>query len=179
MKKINLRLIVDRDKTSVRTEQNRYRIFLNWGLTNSFTNKKKAAIFQTRWNAWINETFFEMNTIYASVLFIYRKSWIVIDRDIETKLTRAFTGLDSQFNKLYRSDYRGADGSFYAFQAIEAISTELTSCITMLIKWRRDKKDYEQIKELELLIRQLTRIVTEIKETADPGELGRQITRKD
>lgn len=179
MKKISLNLIIEKDKAAVRTELKRYRMFLNWGLTNSFTNKKKAAIFESRFNAWINETFYELNNIYAKVMYVSRLAWLVVDRETENKIARAFPIIDTQFNKLYRADFRGADGSYYAFNSIEEISRQLIYCINLLITFRRDKKDWEQIKELEMLIRQLNRISTEIKETADPGELGSQTKRRE
>ena len=178
MKKITLSLIVNPEKNSIRTELNRYRIFLDWGLTNSFTNKKKAAIFQTRYNAWLNDTFYELNFIYSSVLFIYRKSWIFLNNDMESKLSRAFTIIDNQFNKLHKSEYRGSDGSFYAMQSIEALNNQLIYCINLLLKFRKSKRDWENVKELDLLLSQLNRIMLELKETADPGELGRQTKRE-
>lgn len=179
MKKITLKLIEDPDNTSVRMPLNTYRIFLNWQVTNSFTNKKNAAIFQARLNTWVNEIFFEMNFIYASVLYIYRKSWIVIDRDTESKLTQTFTVIDRNLNKLYRSDFHSGDSSFWAFSAIEALSKDLIYCINALKRWRKYKKDWEQIKELDVWLKQLNRIIYEVEEIADPGELGRQIKRRD
>jgi len=178
MKQIKLNIISDGDKTAVRTELKKYRIFLKWGLTNTFTNKKKAAIFQARFNEWINCTFYELNFIYADLLYIYRKNWIVIDRDTESKMINSFKTIDANFNKLYRSDYRGSAGSFWALQAIDFICTDILYCLAVLTEWRRNKKDWEQIKDLDYMAKQINYILNEIEKSADPGELGQQIKRR-
>ena len=97
---------------------------------------------------------------------------------MESKLSRAFTIIDNQFNKLHKSEYRGSDGSFYAMQSIEALNNQLIYCINLLLKFRKSKRDWENVKELDLLLSQLNRIMLELKETADPGELGRQTKRE-
>jgi hypothetical protein len=179
MKKIKLQLIKDKEVNTIRTELKRYRVFLYWGLTNSFTNKKKAAAFQASLNAWINETFQEFNRIYAGIGFLYRVAWPFIDRDLEGRIINIFKDLDREFNKLYRSDHRGGDGAFWAFGAIENIGAEMLAAVALLTAWRRSLRDWESIKELDIIVKQINRILKEIKETADPGELGRQITRRE
>ena len=100
MKKIHLEIIVEKDKSSCYINLNSYRTFLNWGITNCFSDRKKARIFQTRVNTWINDILHETNLIYADVLYYYRKAWMVIDRDTDVKISRCFSLLDTNFNKL-------------------------------------------------------------------------------
>ncbi len=179
MKKIHLEIIVEKDKSSCYINLNSYRTFLNWGITNCFSDRKKARIFQTRVNTWINDILHETNLIYADVLYYYRKAWMVIDRDTEVKISRCFSLLDTNFNKLLKSDYRGADASFYALEAIGKICKDLIYSIDLLIKYRKSRGEYETMKDYNLMVRQLERIISETTEKTDPGELGRQIKRVD
>lgn len=124
-------------------------------------------------------TFIELNYIYSELLFLYRSAWPFIDRETETIIIKLNTTIDLPFNKLSRSDYRGKEGSYYAFSNIEGISADMKDVCTLLIDFSRDRRDWEKIKELEIKVIQINRILKEIQETTDPGELGRQIKRPD
>jgi hypothetical protein len=179
MKKISLQTIHDKQPRTVLTHLNRYRIFLAWGVTNLFKNKKKAAIFQAALNAWVNDTFFELNNIYANLLYQYRRSWIFTSLDLDDRMTSKFRNVETTIHKLFRAEYRGLEGAFYAFESINTLCDDLQACSKELIKYFHDRKDWERIKEINLNVIQLKRILRELTETSDPGSIGEKLRRNE
>ena len=179
MKKISLQSIMDKEQNAILTNIKKYRIFLAWGVTNLFKNKKKAAIYQSSLNEWINDMFYELNSIYANLLYLYRSSWVYTPVGLDSAVNKSFRNIEISIHKLFRSEYRGRNGAFYAFEAIESICNELETCNNELIAYYYFKKDWQQIKELEINARQLKRILRELKETSDPGSLGTKLRRED
>ena len=179
MKKIFLQSVMDKQVDTVRTDLKKYRIFLAWGVTTLFKNKKKATIFQASLNIWINEIFYELNSIYASLFYQYRCSWLFTSLYLDDRMTKNFQSIERNIHKLYRAEYRGKECVFYAFEAIEVLCQELDSCNTELIEYSQGKRDWEQIKKLKLNSNQLKRILKELIEISDPGPLGKQLKRKE
>jgi len=179
MKKISIHCISDKQENTVRTNLKRYRIFLAWGTTNLFKNKKKAAIFEAGLNTWLNNTFYELNSIYANLLYQNRRSWIFNSLEIDDIMTKNFQSIERNIHKLYRAEYRGYNGAYYAFEAIESVSDELKACNDKLIENYHQKKDWERIKELRINETQLKRILRELTETSEPGSLGIKLRREE
>ncbi len=177
MKKIIINCIIEKDKTAIWTKFRRYRIFLDSGSV-IFSNKKKAGIFQAALNTYINNTFYELNSIYAELIYIYRKSWVFTDPGIDDAMKTNFRAVEIEIHRLFRSSYRGCDSAFYSLNDIESLCNVLQNIILDLVKYYTCKKNWQGIKEININEIQLKRILTELLETCEPGPLGKPFKKQ-
>lgn len=170
---------MDKQQNTIRTNLKRYRIFLSWGVTNLFKDKKKAAAYQVKLNTWINDTFFELNHVYANLWYQYRKSWTFMDADIDDKMKYNFNNVEITIHRLFRAEYRGVDGTFYALEEIEKLCSELRKCCVDLSEYYKRRNYFEKLKELNINAKELKRILHELQEETEPGDLGKALRRED
>jgi hypothetical protein len=172
MKRIHIKIIQDPDSESVWTERQAYRTFLFWGVSNTFTNKKKAEKFQADLNSWLNSTMIELNSIYARMLWIVRLSWPFFTKIEDNKLSGMLQTVENEFNRMIRTSNKGTDAALYCFQCVRTIAAQLIECIEFQIEFRKDRLDWEQAKELEMYGKQIRRLLDEIEKAIDPGAAG-------
>lgn len=179
MKKIKINAIIDKDNSSIRTNLRRYSIFLTWGTKNLFKDKKKAAKYQVKLNLWINDIFYELNYVYANLLFQYRRSWIFMDADIDDKMRNNIKDIEITMHRLFRTGLKGTDGIFWALEEINKLCTELEKCCLDLSEYYKRKGYYEHLKEVHISTKELKRILRDLHESFDPEDLGQALRRND
>ena len=76
MKKIDLKLVVEKDNTSNISIRRKHRITLDWGTTVYFSDHRSAEKYLSRFNEYMDRSAFVLNNIFARLMYIYRVNWL-------------------------------------------------------------------------------------------------------
>jgi len=158
MKKIHLINDTSPDKSSVYTEQKRYRIFLGNGLTFYYSTKKDFTYAMAEINRNLNIILFELNEMWIYCFSEYRRLWYYMPDltfgsdeatilELDKDLNRNFQ-LASQRSKL-------TNGNVFTFKSIYAIIECLHKELKIFLEIRKARKHYLDCNLLDSKIRHL------------------------
>jgi hypothetical protein len=109
MKRVKIQNISNKDVKATYTKQKAYGVFLDWGVTLSFKNKKDAARFLAYVNERLTEFAFELNDVFSGLLIEYRRIYFNIAKPTEKEmLWRLFGDCERMFSRITeRSERHG------------------------------------------------------------------------
>lgn len=177
MKKIKLEVIGLPDKSAIRERLRTYSLFLDWGLTASFRNKKKAVAFQNRLNEWLNDKLFILNVHYSTAFAGYRSVWLYMDREktTEKRLKRLFINIDLWINQVFDMPGKGPDRAFMLLERLNGIITALIEVYTLLIEVEKRRNNWDNIKIFNYNIMIIEQVKSEIMAYTDPVSQGGKV----
>jgi hypothetical protein len=179
MKKIELDIIQEKAEKSAFINRNKHTIYLDHGMVVRFDDLRKAKSYQHQLNIWLNTTMFELNGIYAQILYLKQFLWHFTTLDLDVSLKGSAQMIDQLLSQAYHGTRRGASSSFYVNRAITQLIRELNKILDSLLKLMKYRGDTARIYEIGVYKVQLNRIMAEYLITIEPGEDGELTIRKD
>lgn len=88
MKKTKVTRITPPDKTSIRTNQRMYNVFITSGMNKRFTSRREAEAFTAKLSRYMQDSLHELNKMYAEAWHYYRDLWFYLDHHKGNTLDR-------------------------------------------------------------------------------------------
>ena len=148
------------------TEQKRWNVLLGNGKRYSFSNKKDLAYCLAETNRQLNTVVFELNELWIQSFAEYRRNWFYMAPKTylseEAQVVNHNIEIAKYFNLLVeRSSW--VNGSTSAFRWIYLITECLKEQFKIYVRIRREKKQFIESRTLELKIRLIERIITDLE----------------
>lgn len=169
MKKINIETISDGDKSSIRTNNRKHRVFLHSDLTLSFDDHKKAKIFLVGVSDFLTFKLFELNEIYIELFTHYRRAWFYIDNTQDKNILTETRTIDHSFKLCFeRSNWQ--NGSHYVFNWIRSICESFQSIIRIIESMQIKRGNYAENRIMKALSKRIEYILNEIFSYGQPNK---------
>jgi len=167
MKKINIENIERSDKSSIRTNNRKHRVFLHSDLTLSFEDYKKAKIFLVGVNDFLTFKLFELNEIYIELFTHYRRAWFYIDNTQDKNIMKDTRTIDDCFKLCFeRSSW--TNGSHYVFNWIRSICDSFQSIIRIIENMQLKRGNYGEIRIMGAVSNRVQYILNEVFNYGQP-----------
>jgi hypothetical protein len=141
MRRVNIQSIRNKQVGAVWSWQSTYGVWLDWGVTVSFSNKKEAKRFLT----WINERLtvllIECNEL-AGVLYIeFRRGFLNLDQDKRKEIIKVFARCEVLFARVADNSGRHAI-SFSVVKDINDLAGALGEVAGVLLEHNKNKNRF-------------------------------------
>lgn len=162
MKKIEIIQIEWPDPSSHYQERKKYNVFLGNDSRNYFNSLKDAKRFLAETNRFLNNRLHELNYLYGNIYQEYRKAWFYFDgRDHDLTYNSIFQDIDKAFI-LSVNKCKGMNGNAFTFKHLMFICKNLKEIAYKLRKLMTGKKYYVEVQRLEMFIKALKNVDTEL-----------------
>lgn len=163
MKTINLKCITPPENHRSFAWLNKYSVFVNFGLTCTFSSKKNATLYQNALNDWLNDCIYRLNEHFITANNYYRRLWLFFDFDNteERKIVKELSYIENTLNQCFSFQAPGA-GFSNIMRNIENCANTLLTVMNYLEKKQRTRNAWEQIKLIQFERNRIRELVTEI-----------------
>lgn len=166
MKTVKIQNFNEKDPNSIFTRDKYFRVSLGNGLSISFTNKKHLTKFLSETNEFIRRMLFELNKIYTEIFIEYRKMWFYFDGEkfgnISLRYDDDLIFVNKHFSMIVdRSGWQ--NGNHFVFGHFKNIIDIFEVIINDLIEVNKQKSNYVEKRNLEIILSRLAWITENLK----------------
>lgn len=167
MKQMDIKPHLSVNKSSIYTQAKRYTLLLGNGITLYFSTIKDYNYAVSEINRQLNAIVFELNELFICCFTEYRRLWFYIKPNMhydseEQQILAKNKEIGNLFEKLSTTMFQ-MNGNVFCFKNIYQIIELLVFELSILVNIRRGKKQYLEVKIIEVKIKTLQRLHNDLK----------------
>ena len=174
-----MQLVVKKDNDSVFTKRKMHHIMMDSGTMLYFSDHENAMKYLTRFNNYMTTSSFELNNIFAKLMYIYRANWLYQPDVNDEKVVSVMNQLINEFSRMFKIRYRGTSAGILIMPSFKNLNFLLIDYCNIILKYSLRASDSPIFREIAMFKNQIEDIYKKFSEILDPGELGEMKIRQE